>query len=326
MLASYLGVASPAATAVAGTPFSGQAGPRRVNTVVDAGAWNIEAVQMPGDHWRAWHDAVANFVFSSVFESGLQGQTEVRGIFSAAVPADLLYHDEPGREQGARPSRPGAVPDARINVNGEMLLFDIKVITRSASNYWRTVRVTQVPGEMLARRAASVQTEYVYAARQLDAQVERARAGVPAPPGTPTVLGILRSYPPVRGLVFGSTACGGSREVGDLLMAAASSFAERQWRMAGARSVTEARAFYAGMLRRQWGFVAAREHARMRLGRLERLGHAGRVAQRYGSADGASLASMANYQRGLDGLGAGGGRSGFEGGGRMEYSGIGGRF
>ena len=36
---------------------------------------------------------------------------------------------------------------------------------------------------------------------------------------------ILASFPPVRGLVFGSTACGGSREVGVLLAQAASSSA-----------------------------------------------------------------------------------------------------
>ena len=58
-----------------------------------------------------------------------------------------------------------------------------------------------------------------------------------APVGAPTAVDILASFPPVRGLVFGSTACGGSREVGVLLAQAASSSAQRQWRSLGARSM-----------------------------------------------------------------------------------------
>ena len=38
------------------------------------------------------------------------------------------------------------------------------------------------------------------------------RTGTAAPVGAPTAVDILASFPPVRGLVFGSTACGGSRE------------------------------------------------------------------------------------------------------------------
>ena len=49
------------------------------------------------------------------------------------------------------------------------------------------------------------------------------RTGTAVPVGAPTAVDILASFPPVRGLVFGSTACGGSREVGVLLAQAASS-------------------------------------------------------------------------------------------------------
>ena len=45
----------------------------------------------------------------------------------------------------------------------------------------------------------------------LDAQTAAwySRTGTAAPVGAPTAVDILASFPPVRGLVFGSTACGG---------------------------------------------------------------------------------------------------------------------
>ena len=80
----------------------------------------------------------------------------------------------------------------------------------------------------------------------------------------PTAVDILASFPPVRGLVFGSTACGGSREVGILLAQAASSSAQRQWRSLGARSMLDARSFMISTLHSQVGFAAAVAHARLR--------------------------------------------------------------
>ena len=106
-------------------------------------------------------------------------------------------------------------------------------------------------------------------------------------PGSPRCLFtgyILASFPPVRGLVFGSTACGGSREVGVLLAQAASSSAQRQWRSLGARSMLDARSFMISTLRSQVGFAAAVAHARLRLSRLELIGGSGRTAGRYASA------------------------------------------
>ena len=53
------------------------------------------------------------------------------------------------------------------------------------------------------------------AAAALDARTAAwyRRTGTAVPVGAPTAVDILASFPPVRGLVFGSTACGGSREV-----------------------------------------------------------------------------------------------------------------
>ena len=67
------------------------------------------------------------------------------------------------------------------------------------------------------------------------------------PSGVPLATEILSQFPPVSGLVFGSTACGGSRAVGALIDACATSAAQRQWRLLGARrsaTGTEARAHF----------------------------------------------------------------------------------
>ena len=108
---------------------------------------------------------------------------------------------------------------------------------------------------------------------------------------------------PVRGLVFGSTACGGSREVGILLAQAASSSAQRQWRSLGARSMLDARSLMISTLRSQVSFATGVAHARLRL------------SGRYASAARAFISPTAFEQARGGALGAGGGRVGFAGGG-----------
>ena len=110
-------------------------------------------------------------------------------------------------------------------------------------------------------------------------------------------------HPPVRGLVFGSTACGGSREVGVLLAQAASSSAQRQWRSLGARSMLDARSLMISTLRSQVSFATGVAHARLRL------------SGRYASAARAFISPTAFEQARGGALGAGGGRVGFAGGG-----------
>ena len=121
--------------------------------------------------------------------------------------------------------------------------------------------------------------------RILDVRTEQhyTRLGQPVPEGRPTAVQILASFPPVSGLVFGSTAGGGSHEVGTLIGQSASSAAQRHWRMLGTRSMSEARAWMLSVMRQQVGFAAAIAHARLRLSRLERIGHSGRIAGRSGA-------------------------------------------
>ena len=56
----------------------------RQRFVVDAGGWEVERVQMPGDGWRDAHDHIASTVFDLVALAG------ITGIFSMAVLAEVL--------------------------------------------------------------------------------------------------------------------------------------------------------------------------------------------------------------------------------------------
>ena len=312
-LVSYLGVDSPAASApgVLGVAFSGYSGGRR-RFVVDPGAWVVERVQMPGDAWRDAHDFTAGVLFDIAFHAGLCGTTEPRGIFSQAVPMEVLAAALEAEAEGSgRRGRPGAIPDAQLLVDGRMHLYDVKMIHFCPSRCWPSHRVADARGGTLEHRAQAVQQEYATAAAALDARTVQhyARLGQEVPQGRPTAVQILASFPPVCGLVFGCTAAGGSREVGTLIGHAASSAAQRQWRMLGSRSMTEARAWMVSLMRRQVGFAAAISHARMRLARLGRIGHAGRIAGRVGATVAPFLSpTMWEQQAGM--LGGGGGRAG----------------
>ena len=107
------------------------------------------------------------------------------------------------------------------------MLYDVKRISFCPTRYWPTVAVASSRGGALEYQASLVRTEYyeAAAASALDARTAAwyIRTGTAVPVGAPTAVDILASFPPVRGLVFGSTACGGSREVGVLLAQAASS-------------------------------------------------------------------------------------------------------
>ena len=116
---------------------------------------------------------------------------------------------------------------------------------------------------------------------------------------------ILASFPPVRGLVFGSTACGGSREVGVLLTQAQgsgrvvvspASDVALTWRPLHARRAVlhDLDAALPGLS--QVGFAAAVAHARLRLSRLELIGGSGRTAGRYASAARAFISPTAFKQ------------------------------
>ena len=63
------------------------------------------------------------------------------------------------------------------------------------------------------------------------------------------------------------------------------------------------------------GFSAAHAHARLRLSRIERVGHSGRTAGLMGEGGADALASPTAYDMGRNRLGGGGGRAAPFGGG-----------
>ena len=88
--------------------------------------------------------------------------------------------------------------------------------------------------------------------------------------------------------------------------------------MLGSRTMTDARAWMISMMRQQVGFAAAIAHARLRLSRLEPIGHAGRVAGRSGAATVPFLSQTMWERHGRGPLGGGGGRAGAMGPGLFE--------
>ena len=108
----------------------------------------VERVQMPGDGWRDAHDYIASTVFDLVSLAGISGTMEPRGIFSMAVPAEVLAAAL--AEDGSRRSRPGAVPDYCFTVDGRRMLYDVKRISFCPSRYWPTVEVASSLGGRLS--------------------------------------------------------------------------------------------------------------------------------------------------------------------------------
>ena len=90
-------------------------------------------------------------------------------------------------------------------------------------------------------------------------------------PGSTPILDRLRSFTPVRALVFGNYG-EASSDVHHLLDVAAKLQAERRWQVMGSRNEAEAKSFLTAALRRRLGVVVVREFARHRLQRLVYVG------------------------------------------------------
>lgn len=184
-------------------------------------------------------------------------------------------------------------------MEGLQYLYDVKTIHYGSTRYWQQQRMTLDAGWVLEARALAVPRDYERAAHALDVRTDTyyRQTGRERPAGAPTAVGILATYPPVQGLVFGSMACGGSGTVGTLLDAIATSSAQRQWRTLGTRTVGEARAYFVSTVRRRVSFHAALGHARLRLGRLQELGFEGRRADRSAYGRTHTHVSAAGYDR-----------------------------
>jgi hypothetical protein len=162
--------------------------------------------------------------------------------------------------------RQGLVPDFHITVAAEgperPLLYELKTLHYGRSTY-------PLPAERcaaVARRAERLPAEYATKAREVDRKFCGTAAGSVGP-----VEEKLRSFEPVRGLVFGAWG-EASPDVEKLLSAVAGVGALRHWRSMRCQDADAAKGALAWMLRRRWAMTAVREAARLKLERLELVG------------------------------------------------------
>ena len=172
------------------------------------------------------------------------------------------------------------VPDFIFNIaligpERELLLFELKTLHVGTSTY----RECDHRCAAVAQRARALPAEYAAKARRVDRQFCHTVPGSIGPMETK-----LRTYDPVRGLVFGAWG-EASPDVERLLSVFVATVAERHWRELGSTSQLEARGALAWLLRRRWAMTAIRENARLKLERMEHVGvGAGFAADRRVSA------------------------------------------
>ena len=199
---------------------------------------------------------------------GVRCRTEVFGLFAACIP-------QAGRARASQMparKRQGLVPDFLLTVALDgperELLFELKTLHAGTSTYAGSHHRC----EAVARRARALPAEYASKARHVDSQYCGTPTGTVGPVATR-----LRTFDPVRGIVFGAWG-EASPDTERLLSALARSGAARHWRDMRARVPDEAQGVLAWMLRRRWGLTAVREQARLKLERLEFVGRGAAAA------------------------------------------------
>ena len=145
----------------------------------------------------------------------------------------------------------------------EGVLFDVKGIYFCPSRYPQITRST--PRKAVSKRAAKVNDEYVTKARAADRRWNNTEEGSQGP-----IERRLLEFGPIRGLVVGAFGEVNS-EISKLIKRMAEFNAERQWRMMGANSITEAAATLKARFTRSIGVEGARGLARLRLRNLDRV-------------------------------------------------------
>ena len=204
-------------------------------------------------------------------------------LFSAVIPQE-------GRAwASAIPARKrqGLVPDLifTLALDGpeRELLFELKTLHAGPSTYGGCRHRC----EAVARRARALPAEYANKARLVDRRFCHT-----LPPDVGPVEARLRTFDPVRGLVFGAWG-EGSPDVERLLTAFSRTGAARHWREMQRAGPAEAQGVLAWLLRRRWGMTALREAARLKLERLAYVGRgAALAADRRGAADASEAAVL----------------------------------
>ena len=263
MITIYMGAPSPLAAQIGIGRRVRCPSKNRENLTLDKWGFALLVGQEPRrstDSWRSHHDAVTHVIYRDTIRAGIEGRTEVRGLFSSLMPpANALRHRE---------SRDGLVPDALLRRPTEVdamykdHLHDVKIIHMGSSTYSDTMVKEKGVARCANARANKVNRQYLTKARKLDAECFPSEPDVEARP----ILRKLRSYPRVRGQCVGAFAeC--SSDIHLLLREAARCAAIRYWRQVGAVSVEAAVAIYSNRYRSHWGAELALQGARIRFSR-----------------------------------------------------------
>ncbi len=260
--ATYFALPSPACRPLAGQLIG------RTRTTLDRHGLRLTTATLPGDGWRTQHDVLKWRIAEDAKEMGIRCRTEVYGLFAACIP-------QAGRLRAAHlpaRKRQGLVPDFMLTLALDgperELLFELKTLHAGPSTYGGCHHRC----EAVARRARRLPAEYAAKAREIDGRFCGTAPGAVGP-----VEVKLRTYDPVRGLVFGAWG-EGSPDVERLLSAFCRVGAARHWQSMQVTSPGAAQGILAWLLRRRWGMTALREAARLKLERLEFVGRGAAAA------------------------------------------------
>ena len=80
----------------------------KVRVVVDKYGDNVQATNIPGDHWRKRHDMVKLLLYQLCLWAGLPVEMEVFNLFSRHIPQEALARVDKQRQRQAM------VPDFKI--------------------------------------------------------------------------------------------------------------------------------------------------------------------------------------------------------------------
>ena len=194
---------------------------------------------------------------------GLQPIVEVYGLFAHLLPQHahgLLDAEAPRKRQGLVPDfmmRGRRRNEGTINP----MLMELKTLHHGSSTY----PASEIRCNAVARRAATIHSEYLRKARWLDQRFLGVQAGHTGP-----VELKLRGFGEIKALVFGAWA-EASDDIKWLLEAAAQHGALRH-SLDDAETRGDAAARMKTCLRRKWGLAACQANARLLLDRLGAVG------------------------------------------------------
>jgi len=172
MIAIYMGAPSPLAAQIGIGRRVRCPNKNRENLTLDKWGFALLVGQEPRgstDSWRSHHDAVTHVIYSDTIRAGIEGRTEVRGLFSSLLPpANARRH--------RREDRDGLVPDALLRRPTEVdamykdHLHDVKIIHMGSSTYSDTMVKEKGVARCANARANKVNGQYLTKARKLDTE------------------------------------------------------------------------------------------------------------------------------------------------------------